>query len=157
MWPSTWMFDCCACFPDLYRSRTLSASLFSSSLCLFLSLVRFQEFPPEAFLKHECQTQSLFLCLPTKIFFFSSPKMHSKLKIFFISTVHWSTLNQLPDFFSWPWCEAHMTWHAPEDGLFDPSLSRSWPLNFLLIIRPAPLMNLLPRESQETGSCDPVV
>lgn len=40
---------------------------------------------------------------------------------------------------------------------FWPLPSRSWPLNSLLIIRPSPPMNLLPRESQETGSCDPVV
>lgn len=32
MWPSAWIFDCRACFPDPYRCRTLSAALFSSSL-----------------------------------------------------------------------------------------------------------------------------
>lgn len=154
MWPSTWMFDCCACFPDLYRSRTLSPSLFSSSLCLFLSLVRFQEFPLRRFSNTNTKPSLFSTIFPQKSFF---PHQKCTQNWKYSTLVHWSTLNQLPDFFSWPCCEAHMTWHAPEGWLFNPSLSRSWPLNFLLIIRPSPLMNLLPRELQETGSCDPVV
>lgn len=106
---------------------------------------------PGRFSDTNAKASLFFSVFPQNIF---SPAKHPQLKIFFINT--WI------DFESAAWfCPGH-TW-CIHDVLctwrltFWPLLSHSWPLNSLLIMRPSPPMNLLPRESQETGSCDPVV
>lgn len=144
MWPSTWIFDCRACSPDPYRSRTLSASLFSSSLCLFLSIVTFQEFPPGRFSNINAKASLFSSIFPPKS---RPPHPHPHKKHKYAQSAFESAAQ------FWSTHDSACTWRLT----FWPFPSRSWPLNSLLIIRPSPPMNLLPRESQETGSCDPVV
>lgn len=117
----------------------------------FLSIVTFQEFPPGRF-KLMPKPVSFPLSSHKNLTHPPAKNKDPKLKIFFIYTL--INLESAARFFpghayTWLGC----TWRLT----FWPLPSRSWPLNSLLIIRPSPPINLLPRESQETGSCDPVV
>lgn len=141
MWPSTWIFDCCACLPDPYRWPTLSASLFSA---FFSPSSHFRNFP-WAFLNTEAKARLFSSVFPQT----SLPK-HPHLKTSFRNPPSAAPVRPGT---AWSLRDVACTWSLT----FWPLLSPSWPLNSPPIMGPFPLMNLLPRESQETGSCDPVV
>lgn len=136
----------CACFPPRsvspWNSLSLSASLFSSSVCLFLSIVTFQEFPPGRLSDTHAKERLFSSIFPQKSCFLPPIKAPK-------------TENILHKYIDWPWISCPI--FSPPPGTYDlactwrltfwPLPSRSWPLNSPLIIRPSPPMNLLPRGS----------